>query len=253
MLFDSEIQSSKSTAFVAARLSKYPYRMEYFSNRLLRYSFILLCVITLFCMAGYWFWKFAIDDRDIGIVDYVQFREEMDIDLPSVTFCVQDPFLKDQMEYLKPEINRSTYLQYLRGDVINQRLENVEYENITLNLEKYLIRGLVRQRDETTYRNGTFRHTENFDGYISNSIGITRMSKCFEITLNMPDLRNVGEVSLAYDLKRFLSDTGWNLALFARYHYPGQYFLTLEGNFFEMNVISNGTKLFSIAVSDGIN
>ena len=55
--------------------------------RVLRYSFNSMCVITLFCMAGYWIWKFAIDDRDIGIVDYIELGKDMDIELLSLTFC----------------------------------------------------------------------------------------------------------------------------------------------------------------------
>ena len=116
--------------------------------RVLRYSFNSICVITLFCMAGYWIWKFAIDDRDIGIVDYVEFGKEEDIELPSFTFCFEDPFLKYQMQSLEPEINKSSYNQYLRGDIINSRLHNVEYENVTINLEKYFHRGRLRLRNE---------------------------------------------------------------------------------------------------------
>ena len=64
-------------------------------------------------MTGYWIWKFAIEDRDIGVVDYVPFRKEEGIELPSVTLCFQDPFLQNQIESIKPELNYSSYLQYL--------------------------------------------------------------------------------------------------------------------------------------------
>ena len=38
-------------------------------------------------MIGYWVYKFEIEDRDIGVVDFVPLDEGTDINLPFVTLC----------------------------------------------------------------------------------------------------------------------------------------------------------------------
>ena len=215
--------------------------MEYIQLRVLRYSFNSICVITLFCMAGYWIWKFAIDDRDIGIVDYVEYGKELDIELFAVTFCFKNAFLKDQMESIQPEINQTSYLQYLRGDFMNSRLRDIEYENITMNLGKYFLRGSYGLSNETIYRNGTFRHKTNFNGYITGWDGIF---KCFEVTLNMPHIGYVRSIFLEYDVKRLLNDTSSDFVNpTVRCHYPGQHLLTLSGAMFNTGGIYSGRIL----------
>ena len=90
--------------------------------------------------------------------------------------------------------------------------------------------------NESVDRNGTFRHEVNFNGY-----HYTIFYKCFEISLNMPDLENVNRMTLGYDAKRLLNDMGLEyVRIHDRYHYPGQHLLALPGNRWHVDVNSKG-------------
>ena len=39
------------------------------SWRIFNLSFEVICVLGVAVMVGYWFYKYEIDDRDIGVVD----------------------------------------------------------------------------------------------------------------------------------------------------------------------------------------
>ena len=84
--------------------------------RVLRYSFSLICVISLFCMASFWIWKFAIEDRDIGIVDYVRSKEALEFSHTVVSLCYRKSFVSQEMIELGMIENPTTYLDYLRGE-----------------------------------------------------------------------------------------------------------------------------------------
>ena len=182
-------------------------------------------------MTGYWLWKFAIEDRDIGVVDYVKFDSSFGVELPTATFCFFNPFLKSRMESRKPKVNRSIYLEYLRGDFINALLQEVDHDDITIDLEDYFLSGSVRLRNETDHRIGIFSNKVNFNGYINTGLYGTHLIKCFEVSFKMPHLRNVRTVLLSYDVKSLGNDTGLDRVVpFVSIHYPGQFLHSTHAN-----------------------
>ena len=88
-------------------------------------------------MIGYWLYKFEIEDRDIGVVDFVPLDEGTDISLPFVTLCFIDPFVDERFKNLIPNINENSYLEYLKGNFYDQRLQNLDYSNLTFDLSDY--------------------------------------------------------------------------------------------------------------------
>ena len=55
--------------------------------------FQMLCCIVVLIMVGYWLYKFKIEDRDIGVVDY-ELLEKAEVDFPAVSICFRNPFLE---------------------------------------------------------------------------------------------------------------------------------------------------------------
>ena len=49
-------------------------------------------------MVAYWFYKYAVQDRDIGVVDYMSFQEASDIEYPVVSLCFYFPFIKQKFQ-----------------------------------------------------------------------------------------------------------------------------------------------------------
>ena len=194
-----------------------------------------MCVIILLFMTSYWVWKFAIEDRDVGVVDYIPFDRSFGIELPAVTFCFPNPFLRDQMESHTPEINSSRYLQYLKGDVIDEKLTDVDYENVTMNLQEYLRLGTVQLRNETIGRNATFHHKVNFNGYMGMN-DKKKLYKCFEVSMVGKQLNGIRHIWLGYDINRLSNDMGLDILVTkVKANHPGQ--LSLISGFYIMPLL----------------
>ena len=106
-------------------------------------------------MIGYWFYKFKVEDRDIGVVDY-ESLEISDYNLfPVVSFCFSDIFLPDAFPSNDSKIDKSQYLSYLNGELYDEAYENINYWNVTFDLEDYFLYGQVSWSNESGYRNDT--------------------------------------------------------------------------------------------------
>ena len=78
-------------------------------------------------MVGYWYYKFEIEDRDIGVVDYSPFIDAEELELPVVSVCVNNPFLKYKLQGINSSISVDTYLKYLEGKLYDDVYEQIEY------------------------------------------------------------------------------------------------------------------------------
>ena len=197
--------------------------------------FKTFCIIAAIFMVLYWVYKFQFEDRDVGLVDYMPIKEANGIKLPVLALCFENPFLKESLTNKHPNINTSAYLDFLRGKKYEEGLKEINYDNVTLNLERYLLFGAV------TFRNGTqsmetskiFRHKNVFNGFYEK-----RFMKCFSVMMEDTDYdRKISQITLFYNHTRIVDDltgelvgheglhatptpVGW-----AAVHYPGQFLL----------------------------
>ena len=92
-----------------------------------RCGFKIICIVGTVCMVGYWFYKFAAEDRDIGVVDYESFEESTNIHFPVVTFCFENIFLPHRMTETSQKINASGYEA---GCMCSELLKNNDFKNL---------------------------------------------------------------------------------------------------------------------------
>ena len=197
--------------------------------------FKAFCIIAAISMVLYWVYKFQIEDRDVGLVDYMPIKEAKDIRLPVLSLCFENPFLKESLTNKHANINTSAYLDFLKGKNYDEGLKEINYDTVTLNLERYLLFGAVK------FRNGTqsmetstiFRHKNVFNGFYER-----RFMKCFSVMIEDTDYdRQISQITLFYNHTRIADDltgelvgheglhttpapVGW-----AAVHYPGQFLL----------------------------
>ena len=93
-----------------------------------------LAALGLVCWCIYKFNK----DNDVSLVQYKQYHGEKDNIYPSLTLCFTNPFLDDKLKNIGNGINVKTYSNYLQGLHWDDRLVNVDYDNVTIDLDKYL-------------------------------------------------------------------------------------------------------------------
>ena len=143
----------------------------------LKLLFTIFCSLVVAFMAGYWYFKYEVEDKSVGVVDYISLKEIEDIQLPDASLCFQNPFLKKRFNVLRPWINETTYLGYLNGDIQGDDVKNIDYDNVTLDLDDYLNGAFELWNNETDYRDisSSSSHATTFNGFIDS------IKKCFSI------------------------------------------------------------------------
>ena len=86
--------------------------MNIVSNACLRNSFKTACIVAAICMVGYWFYKFDVEDRDIGTVDYMSFKDASGIKYPVASLCFEEPFSRGKISNSDIDVNITQYLEY---------------------------------------------------------------------------------------------------------------------------------------------
>ena len=236
--------------------------MSLCNRKLFRFTFVSICMICVFGMIYYWVYKFLVEDRDIGVVDY-EHIDESDMEFPVVSICIENPFLEKAIKSIDPELNRRTYLKHLKGDIYDERFEDTDYENLTLNLNDHLnaintdfrngssgqISKLVRSLDITfngfiydtfepilgpmkdTTNNRTMKKARENEDEEPEDNKIPIFTKCFAYQLDKKETNKLLRVTYVYD-KKTVFDNLPHMKKQDRVilwiHYPGQVLLRLD-------------------------
>ena len=136
-------------------------------------------------MIAYWLYKFEVEDRDVGIVDYVSIDESLDIPLPVASVCISLPFLKPRM---LEQINLTTYYTFISGlgsyeeYDFEQNLAHVDYSSVTLKLGDYSALNETRLRNMSKYESidDSVYYKESFNGFDAESFA-SAFGKCFPL------------------------------------------------------------------------
>ena len=214
--------------------------------------YTIACVIAFIFMVGYWFYKYGIEDRDIGVVDYTSLEDAEEIKFPAVSWCFEDPFLDKNLKLLNSNVTRENYNRYLAGEHYDEMYKQIEYANVTLDLRQYLLNGAVEWQNASynDLSSDSMQHFEVFNGF-----HYSTFLKCFTIQYAGEDKRKVKAISFTYDKLRLEADwpsSSLNgnirsyLKVFLIIHYPGQFYLYKynEAKFFYLYQIQSTAILF---------
>ena len=219
--------------------------------------FTIICTIIVLLMVGYWFYKYAFVDRDIGVVDYVSLKKSRDIEFPAASLCFQNPFIEDKISRMNSNFSSFNYLKYLNGELADEMLMTVDYQNVTIKLKEYFLFAEEYGWNNEEYKksNLTFSFKEIFNGFWTK-----RFLKCFSLDPNWKTQRNIKSVAIYFDLKKLMYDWRNSIPKFASldvckhmiaytFHYPGQFFLGDVSNF-KINYFSEWSRSLELAVEE---
>ena len=215
-----------------------------FNRKACKVLFQAACIIVVAFMVGYWFYKFEIEDRDIGVVDYVSLTDAKEIKFPIVSWCLKKPFIDEKLKATNSSITSTAYGQYLEGKIYDKSFEQVDYPNVTIDLNRYFKWGRV------WYKNGTYRiaksdkitFVETFTGFDLNNLW-----KCYRMNFVVDDQRYVKKVSAYLNRTRLNLDwQGKTSTVHYVIHYPNQFFLLKYLEMGQFNLYSTGITGISI-------
>ena len=205
--------------------------MVAFINEKIKALFTTFCFIAVSFMIGYWVYKYKVEDRDIGVVDYLSLSNAIDVDFPLAALCFNRPFINENLRQVSQNqenlITIDDYVEYLEGKNYDGRYELFEYKNVSLDLGNYFLYSEVQWKNSTyQWQNSSSKveHKEVFNGFLTGSF-----RKCFVLRYDVDTNRNVKMVRFHYDLPKLLKDLNGfgssELKFYLRLYYPGQFFL----------------------------
>ena len=148
-----------------------------------KFTFHAVCVIATVLLCAFWAYKYSLNE-DTSLVEYRMFYETPDDPYPIASMCFRNYFFEEKL--LQLNINESSYLKYLNGDLAIEQFSNVDYDNLTRNIENYIVKTYTAWTNGTEVIheiNGTDKLTyqTTYSGFIWDGLFV----KCFAI--EMPD------------------------------------------------------------------
>jgi len=153
-------------------------------------------------MVSYWIYKFTVEDRDVGVVDY-ESLDKTEIHFPLVSLCFKTPFLSKKLKTLNESFSSSSYLQYLSGDIHDDQYEKIDYKNVTMDLDNYYIKSFFKLSNESAMRTSSSKpaHKVIFNGFYYG-----QFRKCFETQLDKMENPKLQEITYEYGSTKLLQD-----------------------------------------------
>ena len=168
-------------------------------------SFSLICWGTFMSMTMYWLYKYKVEDRDIAVLDLISLEEATEVEFPVLSICTIYPFVEKRFKDIYSGINISAYLDYLKGNSIDDSFKTVDYDKVTLNLGDYFLFATEKwKNDPDTLINSSLdlRHKNIFSGFNEHN----RFFKCFAIEFDVSHNRHIKTIGFHYEKTKLLAD-----------------------------------------------
>ena len=180
--------------------------------------FHFICVLVTIVLSTKCIYEYFLNEN-ISLVEYRSFQEFGHSGYPSISMCILNPFLEEKLQKYDMGINITSYVMFLNGSLSDERLAEIDYDEVTISLNNFINGYWVR------LSNGTRLHIP-----LHNYVSLRGdNSKC--LTVDAPFIKN--EVLLGYGMviKNSIFANGkrpknYHLSrmegLFIALHYPNQ-------------------------------
>ena len=209
--------------------------------------------LTAWCL-----YKYSLDE-DVSLVSFANFNDDENKVYPALTTCFWNPFLNKRLNTYGPGINTTTYSSFIQGNYWDTRMVNIDYDDVTVSLEDFLIEMGVQYGNFSTrtLKNNFRKVRENEDMprfYVSDRNG---GSKCF--TFIMPYIQKMPIVSFFFRVKASIFPGGKRASypnfdgsnihgggFTAFFHLPGEHFRSYFDKKHSWNNRANNTKNYDM-------
>ena len=178
----------------------------------------IACWTTTTCIIFYWIYLFSLDE-DLTVMDYKSY-ESTNSSEPMLSLCFKNPFNKTKLKLTSPEINETSYLEFLNGTSFNKEMWQHDYTNITFDISEYVVKYWLEWRNGTTDVTNKLHNTNLFRSTFS-GFWRHRFYKCYGI--QMPDDENFQSIAILLKNDVFSAKIRPNVYdFFTLLHYPNQ-------------------------------
>ena len=122
-------------------------------SKVFKYCYTIACISTSFGMTVLWMCRYSLDEDSVKI-DLKQFHF-LEGRYPIISVCLIDPFVEPRIKKYNNSLSGEKYRELLIGDKFSSQIEEIIFEDVTLNLADYYI------GDDVYFRNGTYKQGES--------------------------------------------------------------------------------------------
>ena len=187
--------------------------MKFHTWKIIKEMTFCICLCATICLSFYSILRFC-RNEDVTMVNIAKYHSLEDRIYPSFSFCILPPFLEKEFDRYKHDgINVSSYTKFLKGEIWNESLLQIDYDNVTISLEDNMIVSYYVTQDEK-------RFTWNPISYVSFR---SPSRKCFTIDAPHNDTEMLWSYSTVINNNIFPSGArSRHNKIYTYLHYPGQ-------------------------------
>ena len=184
------------------------------------YTFKVLCYISAATITLFWLYRCYIVDDDLTLVDYVPVDSD-EISSPVLSVCFRNRFSVEKLKEISSSLNASYYLDYLKGDAMDQDHTKISYEEVSMNISDHIVGYEIRLNNGTKihyrkpvpYQNPYFTKSITYSGFF---LSKDDFIKCIGHSVKKQYRRAVHSITTAYDFPNGFGKHYMSI------HYPNQ-------------------------------
>ena len=188
--------------------------MEIFSWQKFKTAHFLVCLFGTIGLTTYSISRY-LENGNLTLMQTTKFHSSKEAIYPSFSICILPPFLENKFDiYDTPDINMTSYIQFLQGKLWDERMLEVDYDNVTISLSDNLLDSefMTHDRKLSTW------HPFHYVSFRSSR------RKCFTINAPFTDQKPIKGLSLFIKNDIFPSGERESYNLYTYLHFPGQRF-----------------------------
>ena len=190
------------------------------------------CLVFAIIMVFYWWFELIVEDEDYSLVDYKKFQYQVtDTRLPEISLCIENPFISENLEDINSTFSVENYIQFLKGEIYDEQMKDIDYDNVTVNLADYYLYSTVGWNNGSFLTYTSQNETVNKGTYVSyNGFLHNKFVKCFASELDDLHIGLFNWFQILYIQNPFLNGlTGTaGRGLVVVHHYPRQFLVSLN-------------------------
>ena len=187
--------------------------------------FHVICWAITIILVSYWVYVYNLNN-DLCIVDYKKYYETESDEFPVLSICLKNHISEEKLRLQNPDIDIESYVKFLGGNEFKKELIDIDYENVTIDMSKYVRESRVYWRNGTREKSTQRRVLRISHAFYQQRRG--ELYQCYELEtpkmkemkIMVFDIHSAGlpprNVSQNYDMKAYL-------------HYPN-HLITSEQN-----------------------
>ena len=188
-----------------------------------------------------------IQNDDLCEVSFKRFHSDKESIYPAFTMCLNTPFVEERLKKISSTINSSSYESYLAGmGKTNENLKNVDYNNVVLKEEDFILEATVRYKEEPSSLVGEKLETIPTENWA----WMQGVMKCFSFEVPFKKDTLISSLSINFNNTIFPNGKrpidGWgSKGLMIFEHYPEQFGRSFPTNrrFWNARTSSNSYRM----------